>query len=145
MSFWRRLQLCLAAFCGVLSLAVVDPAYAETGEVRAAQQFGLSYLALMIMADSKLIEKQAKAMGLGDSLQAHVGHQGDGRGVAEDDGGPAGRIHAGAEEHDEDRGVHGEGRHDQGKAFVVEGLVLSERAPTSGQLTWTLASPARTR
>jgi NitT/TauT family transport system substrate-binding protein len=39
---------------------------AETGEVRAAQQFGLSYLALMIMEDSKLIEKQAQAVGLGE-------------------------------------------------------------------------------
>ena len=44
----------------------VTPARAETSEVRAAQQFGLSYLGLMIMEDSKLVEKHAKAMGLGD-------------------------------------------------------------------------------
>ena len=36
----------------------IGKAWAETGEVRAAQQFGLSYLALMIMEDSKLVEKQ---------------------------------------------------------------------------------------
>src|SRR3954468_12623462 len=41
-------------------------ALAEAGEVRAAQQYGLSYLALMIMEDSKLVEKHAKAAGLGD-------------------------------------------------------------------------------
>ena len=65
-SFLRCLQLCIAALCGMLALAIAASAHAETGEVRAAQQFGLSYLALMIMEDSKLIEKQAKAMGLGD-------------------------------------------------------------------------------
>jgi NitT/TauT family transport system substrate-binding protein len=46
--------------------AVSARAQAETSEVRAAQQFGLSYLALMIMEDSKLIEKQAKVAGLGE-------------------------------------------------------------------------------
>jgi len=50
----------------MLSLGIAAPAHAETGEVRAAQQFGLSYLALMMMEDSKLVEKQAKTMGLGD-------------------------------------------------------------------------------
>jgi NitT/TauT family transport system substrate-binding protein len=48
--------------------AVLCPALAraEVNEIRAAQQFGLSYLALMIMEDSKLVEKQARAAGLGD-------------------------------------------------------------------------------
>jgi NitT/TauT family transport system substrate-binding protein len=50
----------------MLSLGIPGPAHAETSEVRAAQQFGLSYLALMMMEDSKLVERQAKAMGLGD-------------------------------------------------------------------------------
>ena len=66
MIFLRRLRICVAALCGVLALGIAGPARAETGEVRAAQQFGLSYLALMIMEDGKLVEKQAKAMGLGD-------------------------------------------------------------------------------
>jgi NitT/TauT family transport system substrate-binding protein len=54
-------RLCLA----LLTLNIAH-ALAETSEVRAAQQFGLSYLALMIMEDSKLVEKQAKTQGLGD-------------------------------------------------------------------------------
>src|SRR6266849_5435346 len=54
--------------CALLLTAAfaVAPARAETNEVRAAQQYGLSYLNLMIMEDSKLIEKQAKAAGLGE-------------------------------------------------------------------------------
>ncbi|TMH54609.1 MAG: ABC transporter substrate-binding protein, partial [Betaproteobacteria bacterium] len=66
MSFLRCLRLCVASLCCMLSLGIAAPAHAETSEVRAAQQFGLSYLALMMMEDSKLVEKQAKTMGLGD-------------------------------------------------------------------------------
>lgn len=39
---------------------------AETGELRVARQLGLGFLQLMVMEDSKLIEKHAKAAGLGD-------------------------------------------------------------------------------
>ena len=39
---------------------------AETGEVRIAKQFGLGYLQMMLMEDQKLLEKQAKAMGLAE-------------------------------------------------------------------------------
>ena len=60
MSFLRCLRLCVASLCCMLSLGIAAPAHAETSEVRAAQQFGLSYLALMMMEDSKLVEKQAK-------------------------------------------------------------------------------------
>ena len=42
------------------------PALAETSEVHCAQQYGLSYLALMLMEDQKLIEKHAKQQGLPD-------------------------------------------------------------------------------
>ena len=66
MSFLRCLRLCVASLCCMLSLGIAAPAHAETSEVRAAQQFGLSYLALMMMEDSRLVEKQAKTMGLGD-------------------------------------------------------------------------------
>ena len=62
----------LRSFRGVLAAPLFAlvyfaalPAAAEPGEVRAAQQFGLSYLALMIMEDSRLVEKHAQAMGLG--------------------------------------------------------------------------------
>ena len=41
-------------------------AVAETSEVRMAKQYGIGYLALMIMAHDHLFEKQAKAAGLGD-------------------------------------------------------------------------------
>src|SRR2546427_12754428 len=66
MSFLRCLRLCVASLCCMLSLGIAAPAHAETSEVRAAQQFGLSYLALMMMEVSKLVEKQAKTMCLGD-------------------------------------------------------------------------------
>lgn len=39
-------------------------ARAEVSEVRCAQQYGLSYLALMLMEDGHLVEKHAKAQGL---------------------------------------------------------------------------------
>lgn len=41
-------------------------AVAEINEIRIAQQFGISYLPLMIMEDQKLLEQEAKAAGLGD-------------------------------------------------------------------------------
>ena len=41
-------------------------AIAETTEVRVVKQIGLGFLPLMIMEHEKLIEKQAKAAGLGD-------------------------------------------------------------------------------
>ena len=61
-----RIAACAAALLAALSCLWAPSVTAETGEVRAAQQFGLSYLALMIMEDSKLIEKHAQAMGLGE-------------------------------------------------------------------------------
>ena len=42
------------------------PASAETSTIKAAKQYGLSYLPLMIMEDQKLVEKHAAALGLGD-------------------------------------------------------------------------------
>src|SRR6266571_2408225 len=62
----RRIAAWSATLLAALACLSALPARGETGEVRAAQQFGLSYLNLMIMEDSKLIEKQAKASGLGD-------------------------------------------------------------------------------
>ncbi|HLQ27166.1 MAG TPA: ABC transporter substrate-binding protein [Acidiferrobacterales bacterium] len=58
----------VAGFIGGLFLVggISVPAQAEVNEVRAAQQYGLSYLTLMIMEDSMLVEKHAKAAGLGD-------------------------------------------------------------------------------
>jgi NitT/TauT family transport system substrate-binding protein len=51
----------LLAIC--LSL-IASATAAEVAEIRAAQQYGLSYLALMLMEDGKLVEKEAERMGL---------------------------------------------------------------------------------
>src|ERR1700712_4077369 len=51
--------------CGLLLLTSFT-VRAEVSEIRAAQQYGMSYLPLMIMEDSQLIEKHAKLMGLGE-------------------------------------------------------------------------------
>ena len=47
-----------------VAIIAIPAALAETQQIRAAQQFGLSYLPLMIMEDSKLVEKHAEAAGL---------------------------------------------------------------------------------
>jgi NitT/TauT family transport system substrate-binding protein len=48
----------------VLAAGFQAAAYAEMSEIRVAQQYGISYLPLMIIEDQKLIEKHAKAAGL---------------------------------------------------------------------------------
>ena len=40
------------------------PASAELAEINVAQQYGISYLPLMLMEEQKLIEKHAKAAGV---------------------------------------------------------------------------------
>jgi NitT/TauT family transport system substrate-binding protein len=50
----------------MVALLVALPARAEVGELRVAKQYGLGYLQMMMMEDQKLIEKHAKAAGLGD-------------------------------------------------------------------------------
>jgi len=47
-------------------MATAGSAAAEVREVRLAKQYGLGYLPLIIMEEQRLIEKQAKAAGLGD-------------------------------------------------------------------------------
>src|SRR3984893_7131594 len=42
------------------------PAYAELAEINVAQQYGVSFLPLMVMERDKLVEKYAKAAGLSD-------------------------------------------------------------------------------
>ncbi len=55
------------AVVGALMLiGAVAPAHAEATSLRAAKQFGLGYVQYMIMEDQKLVEKYAKAAGLGD-------------------------------------------------------------------------------
>jgi len=62
----RAYRTGLGGLCLALLTLNNPHAFAETSDVRAAQQFGLPYLALMIMEDSRLVEKQAKTQGLGD-------------------------------------------------------------------------------
>lgn len=62
----RTVKITQAALVGAVLALSTGAARAETNEIRAAQQYGLSYLPLMIMEDSKLVEKHAKAAGLGD-------------------------------------------------------------------------------
>jgi NitT/TauT family transport system substrate-binding protein len=50
----------------VLPALAAMPAHAETNEIRVAKQYGLGYLQMMVMEDQQMVEKQAKAMGLGD-------------------------------------------------------------------------------
>src|SRR5262249_5184167 len=59
-------EKCLRLLSAMVVAIAATEAVAEVAQIRAAQQFGLSYLALMIMEDSKLVEKHAKAAGLGD-------------------------------------------------------------------------------
>jgi len=49
-----------------LFLFALGVAHAEVSEVRMSRGFGVLYLPLMVMESEKLLEKQAKAMGLGD-------------------------------------------------------------------------------
>jgi NitT/TauT family transport system substrate-binding protein len=60
---WRQLLTLLIALIAVSSSA---PAAAEANELRVAQQYGISYLPLMLIEQNRLIEKYAKAAGLGD-------------------------------------------------------------------------------
>ncbi len=50
----------------LLALGLLASAQAETKELRLARQYGLGYLQMMVMEDQKLVEKHAKAAGLGD-------------------------------------------------------------------------------
>src|SRR5262249_39301344 len=51
---------------GLLLAAAATAAAAETSEINVAQQYGVSFLPLMVMERDKLVEKHAKAAGLGE-------------------------------------------------------------------------------
>src|SRR5262245_20070311 len=59
-----RMIAAVTALVGVLMHA--PEARAEATTLRVAKQFGVAYMQFMVMEDQKLIEKQAKAAGLGD-------------------------------------------------------------------------------
>lgn len=55
-----------ALFAALAALWVAPVSAQEPGEIRIAKQYGLGYLQLIVMEDQKLVEKHAKAQGLGD-------------------------------------------------------------------------------
>ena len=57
----RRWQWTVIAAVMLLAMA---PVRAEMAEINVAQQYGISYLPLMLMEEQKLIEKHAKAAGV---------------------------------------------------------------------------------
>jgi NitT/TauT family transport system substrate-binding protein len=60
----RWLQSVIGA--GLVALAIAAPATAEVSELRIAKQPSIIYLPLVVMEQNKLLEKHAKAAGLGD-------------------------------------------------------------------------------
>jgi NitT/TauT family transport system substrate-binding protein len=61
-----RLSIRLALAVALLTMGWSAGARAESGEIRVAKQYGLGYLQMMLMEEQKLVEKHAKAAGLGD-------------------------------------------------------------------------------
>ena len=59
----RRARSVQLAFVAAMLCALSPLSRAELNEINVAQQYGISYLPLMIMEDQKLIEKHAKAAG----------------------------------------------------------------------------------
>jgi NitT/TauT family transport system substrate-binding protein len=61
------LRLTIAAtLAASLFGGAINAAHAETSEVRISHGYGILYLPIMVMASEHLLEKQAKAAGLGD-------------------------------------------------------------------------------
>src|SRR5476651_2397872 len=58
---WRTI-----AASALIATAIALPAQAEVNEVRMSKQFGLPYLPMIVIEAQQLIEKNAKAAGLGD-------------------------------------------------------------------------------
>jgi NitT/TauT family transport system substrate-binding protein len=56
----------LSCAIGAVLLTTSLASRAEVNELKIAEQYGISYLPLMIMEDQKLVEKHAKAAGIGD-------------------------------------------------------------------------------
>src|SRR3954452_14567036 len=54
------------SLAALLFLTLAGPSLGEVTEVSVAQQYGVSFLPLMVMERDKLFEKHAKAEGLGD-------------------------------------------------------------------------------
>lgn len=62
MQFGRTAMAAMMALCA--AIATGSPSAAETKEIRISQQFGLTWLALHVMIDQKMIERRASELGL---------------------------------------------------------------------------------
>jgi len=56
----------IAIVLGALAAIASGPACAETSEVRVSHGYGVLYLPIMVMAHEKLLEREARARGLGE-------------------------------------------------------------------------------
>lgn len=65
MNMLTRRSLMVAGLAATVAATGV-PARAEMSQINIAMQYGISYLGLMVMENDKLLEKNAKAAGLGD-------------------------------------------------------------------------------
>lgn len=63
MSFHTRVSACLAALLAAVVLAP-SAVHAETGEVRIAQLFGVTYLPAYVVYEKQLIQKHAQRLGI---------------------------------------------------------------------------------
>lgn len=61
-----QLRFILGALTSAAVFSLALPAHAEVSELRIAEQYGISYLPMLIMEDQHLIEKHAKAAGISD-------------------------------------------------------------------------------
>src|SRR5580692_11496043 len=62
----EHFRAAIGAMIALAALMAAAPAPAEVQELRVTRQLGLGYLQLYVTEDQKLIEKHAKAAGLGD-------------------------------------------------------------------------------
>src|SRR5262249_31641843 len=62
----RHLKSAALAGALVLACGLAPSVRAEVSEIRISKQYGLPYLSVVVMEQNQLIEKHAKAIGLGD-------------------------------------------------------------------------------
>ena len=89
----RRIAMSLLA-AGLVFAGARAPARAEIGEITIAQQYGLLYLALMVMEKNNILEKHLAAAGLGSTKVSWVKFAGSSAGV---DAVISGNVHLSAQ------------------------------------------------
>jgi len=62
----EEMMIRILALFATLAVLLPQQAQAEATSLRVAKQFGVAYMQFMVMEDQKMIEKHAKAAGLGD-------------------------------------------------------------------------------